>query len=356
MAMDNILDKLKEENFSRRTVLKIGIATGVGLAGLSVAGCTSPSATPLVTPTTSATAAPLKAADPSGYLPTDHQAAIFIADAKGYFKKYGLNIQLTKFSAGPALMTQVSGGTLDLGFAGVAPMISTIDSDPTIKIVASLQGNGSGIIVGTNTGITKVSDLNGKNIAIPSVGSIQDIMLRQLFANNGIDYASQNITSMGAGTMPGSISTGKIDAGFTWEPYVTQAEMQNLANVLIRSDAIMPNHPCCAVATTTNMISQYPDTLKAFFQALNDATNYILNSANAQDVAATLAGSAYLNENGAAIEAAAMPNMRFLAKPDEIFLSGTETFASEMFKLGLTKTLHTRADLFDLTLINQVIQ
>jgi NitT/TauT family transport system substrate-binding protein len=356
MAIDNILEKLNEEKFSRRTILKIGVATGVGLAGLSVAGCTSPSATPLVTPTTVATAAPLKSADPSGYLPSDHQAAIFIADAKGYFKKYGLNVQLTKFSAGPALMTQVSGGTLDLGFAGVAPMISTIDSDPTIKIVASLQGNGSGIIVGTNSGISKVSDLNGKNIAIPSVGSIQDIMLRQLFATNGIDYASQNITSMGAGTMPASISAGKIDAGFTWEPYVTQAEMQNLANVLIRSDAIMPNHPCCAVATTTAMISQYPDTLKAFFNALNDATNYILNSANAQDVAATIAGPTYLNESGAAIEAAAMPNMFFLAKPNETFLSGTETFASEMFKLGLTKTLHTRADLYDLTLIDQVIQ
>jgi NitT/TauT family transport system substrate-binding protein len=357
MAIDNILDKLNEEKLSRRTVLKVGIATGVSLAALGVAGCTSPSTTPLVSPTTLATAtpAPLKSADASGYLPTDHQAAIFIADAKGLFKKYGLNIQLTKFTAGPAVMTQVSGGTLDLGFAGVAPMISAIDSDPTIKIVASLQGNGSGIIVGTNSGISKVTDLADKKIAIPSVGSIQDIMLRQLFANNGIDYASQNIVAMGAGTMPQSISAGNIDAGFTWEPYVSQAEMNNLANILIRSDAIMPNHPCCAVATTTTMISQYPDTLKAFFQALNDATNYILNSANAQDVAATIAGSAYLNENGAAVEAAAMPNMFFLAKPNETFLSGTETFAKEMYTLGLTKKLHDRTDLYDLTLIDQVI-
>jgi len=356
MALDNILDKLNEEKLSRRTVLKIGIATGVGLAGLGVAGCTSPTTSPSITPLPTATAAPLKAAEASGYLPTDHQAAIFIADAKGYFKKYGLNVQLTKFSAGPALMTQVSGGTLDLGFAGVAPMISTIDSDPTIKIVAALQGNGSGIIVGKNSGISKVADLDGKKIAVPSVGSIQDIMLRQLFASNNIDYSKQNITPIGAGTMPASISAGAIDAGFTWEPYVTQADMQNLANVLIRSDAIIPNHPCCAVATTTTMIEQYPDTLKAFFQAQNDATNYILDSANAQDTAATIAGSAYLNENGAAIEAAALPNMRFLAKPDEVFLSGTEKFAAEMKTLGLIKKDHDRSDLFDLTLINQVIQ
>ncbi len=85
-------------------------------------------------------------------------------------------------------------------------MISTIDSDPTIKIVAALQGNGSGIIVGKNSGISKVADLDGKKIAVPSVGSIQDIMLRQLFTTNNIDYSKQNITAMGAGTMPASIS------------------------------------------------------------------------------------------------------------------------------------------------------
>ena len=356
MAIDNILEQINQEKISRRTILKVGIATGVGLASLSVAGCTSPTVTPSATATPLPTVSALKSMDPSGFLPSDHQAAIFIADAKGYFKKYGLNVQLTKFTAGPALMTQVSGGTLDLGFAGVAPIISTIDSDPTIKIVAALQGNGSGIIVGKNSGITKVADLAGKKIAVPSVGSIQDILLRQLFASNGIDYSKQNITAVGAGTIPASISAGSIDAGITWEPYVTQAEMQNLANVLIRSDAIMPNHPCCAVATTTTMIEKYPDTLKAFFKAQKDATDYILNSANAQDTAATIAGAAYLNENGAAIEAAALPNMRFLAKPDEVFLSGTEKFAQQMKALGLVKKDHDRTDLFDLTLINQVIQ
>lgn len=353
MAFDNILEQINQEKISRRSILKVGIATGVGLASLSVAGCASPSISPSITPLPTVT--PLKSADPAGYLMTDHQAAIFIADAKGYFKDEGLNIQLTSFQAGPAMMGQV-GQTLDLGFAGVGPMILTIDKNPEIKIIGALQGNGSGIIVGKDSGISKVADLAGKKIAVPSVGSIQDIMLRQLFSSNNIDYSKQNITAMGAGTMPASISSGAIDAGFTWEPYVTQAEMQNLANVLIRSDAIIANHPCCAVATTTTMIEQYPDTLKAFLRALNKATNYILNSANSQDVAATIAGSAYLNENGAAVEAAALPNMRFLAKPDEVFLSGTEMFARQMKTLGLINKDHDRTDLFDLTLIDQVIQ
>lgn len=353
MAIDNILEQINQQKISRRTILKVGVATGVGLAGLSIAGCTSPTVTPSITATPLPSVAPLKTQVPSGYLPSDHQAAVFIAEAKGLYKKYGVNVQLTKFSAGPALMQQVSGGTLDLGFAGVAPIISTIDSDPTIKIVAALQGNGSGIIVGNDSGISKVADLAGKKIAVPSVGSIQDILLRQLFKDNNIDYSKQNVSTVAAGQMPAAIGAGSIDAAITWEPFVSQAAMKNLGKILIRSEEIMPNHPCCAVATTTTMIEKYPDTLKAFFKAHKEATDYVLN--NAQDTAVTISGANYLN-NEAAIEAASLPNIRFLAKPDEIFLSGTETFARNMKSLGVTKKDHDRNDLYDLTLINQVIQ
>jgi NitT/TauT family transport system substrate-binding protein len=351
MAIDNLFDKLNEDRISRRTVLKIGVATGVGLAGLAAAGCTSP-AGPTATPLPSATPLPALT-NGGGYLQSDHQAAIFIGKAKGFFAKYGVDINITKFNAGPAVMQQLTGGTLDLGFAGVPPIISAVDKDPTVKIVAALQGNGSGIIVGNDSGITKVTDLKGKRIAVPSVGSIQDIMLRQLLANNNIDYSKDvTVSAVAAGQQPTALSAGSIDAGVTWEPYVTQTAMKNLGKVLIRSDQITPDHPCCAVATTTSIIQRFPDTLKAFFKGLKEATDFVLT--NPQETAQIISGTEYLGGE-AAIEAASLPNMRFLAKPDEVFISGTEKFAQEMKKLAVTTNDHDRNDLFDLTLINQAL-
>lgn len=350
MGINDLFDKLNEEKLSRRTVLKIGIATGVGIAGLSAAGCTSPS--PTVTPLPSAV--PLKATIPSGFMPSDHSAAIFVGDAKGIFKKYGLNLQLTQFAAGGPIMQQIGGGTLDLGFSGVPPVIAAIDNGVPAKIVAALQGNGSGIIVGKNSGITKVADLKGKKIAVPvKNSSIQDIMLRQLLKENNIDYEKDvTVTTVAVGQMPQAIGTGTYDAAFTWEPYVSMTEMQNLGNILIRSDKIMANHPCCCVATTTTMVQQYPDTLKAFFKALKEATDFVLT--NPQETAQIISGKDYLNDE-AAIEAMALPNVHFLAKPDEAYIAGTETFAAQMKSLGVTKNSHDRNDLFDLTLINQVL-
>lgn len=348
MAFDNLFDKLNDEKISRRTVLKIGVATGVGLAGLSAAGCTSPSVTPLPS------SMPLKSSIHSGFMQSDHSAAIFVGDAKGIFKKDGLNLQLTQFAAGGPIMQQIGSGALDLGFAGVPPVIAAIDNGVESKIVAALQGNGSGIIVGKNSGIAKIADLKGKNIAVPvKNSSIQDIMLRQLLKDNNIDYEKDvNVTTVAVGQMPQAIGAGTFDAAFTWEPYVSMTAMKDLGTILIRSDQIMPNHPCCCVAATAAMIQQYPDTLKAFFRALKESTDFVLN--NQQETAQIISGKDYLNDE-AAIEAAALPNVHFLAKPDEAYIAGTEKFAVDMKALGVTKKDHDRNDLFDLSLINQVL-
>lgn len=349
MAIDNLFDKLNEDRISRRTVLKIGVATGVGLAGLAAAGCTSPS--PAVTPLPSAV--PLKSITPSGFMPSDHSAAIFVGDAKGIFKNHGLNIQLTQFAAGGPIMQQVGAGSLDLGFAGVPPVISAIDNGATVKIVAALQGEGSGIVVGNESGISKVTDLKGKKIAVPSKGSIQDIMLRKILVDNNIDYDKDvTVSNMPVGQQPDALVGKSIDAAFTWEPYVSMTEMQGKGRVLARSETIMPNHPCCSVATTATMIQQYPDTLKEFFKALKESTDFVLQ--HPQETAQIISGKNYLNDE-AAIEAAALPHIHFLAKPDETFIAGTETFAQEMKNLGILKNSHDRNDLFDLSLINQVL-
>ncbi len=53
MALDELFEKVQEEKISRRTILKAGAAVGIGLAGATLAGCTSPTPTPgaSVTPT-----------------------------------------------------------------------------------------------------------------------------------------------------------------------------------------------------------------------------------------------------------------------------------------------------------------
>jgi NitT/TauT family transport system substrate-binding protein len=360
MALDELFDKVNGEKVSRRGVLKIGIGLGIGVAGATLAGCTSPTPTSTPLPTITATPAPvLKSPTGVGYLPSDHHAALMIANYKGadgrsqsIFEKHGLTVAATSINTGPAILQQLAGGQIDIGLAGVVPTISAIDNDPTIKIVAAVQSNGSGIIVGKNAGISKIEDLKGKRIAIPSKGSIQDVMLRELFKKYNIDYDKDvTVSAVVVGNQIGAITAGSIDAAITWEPFVSTAVINNAANVLARSEDIWPNHPCCCINTTTKMISDYPDTLTAFFLAIKEANDFI--KADIKSAAKIVAAS--IQGDTEQIEEMAMPYVSFIVKPDETYIKGTETYATTMKALGLIKKDHSRSDLFDLTLVNKTL-
>jgi NitT/TauT family transport system substrate-binding protein len=356
MALDELVENVKEDKISRRGVIKIGIGLGIGIAGASLAGCTSPTPTPLPTVTPTPV---LNSNSGVGHLPSDHHAPLFIAAYKGadgksqsIFEKHGLTVSQQPMTAGPTIMSQLSANKIDIALAGVAPTITQIDGDPTIKIVAGVQSNGSGILVGKDSGITKIGDLRGRKVAIPGKGSIQDIMLRELCGTNNIDYANDlTVSVVPVGNQIGALVAGTIDAAITWEPFVSTAVINKSANVLARSEDIWPNHPCCCVSTTTSMISQYPDTLKAFFAAMKEANDLIKSDVEA---AAKIVAAVITNDTEE-IEDMAMPHVAFIVKPGETYISGTETFATNMKTLVPLKNDHTRADLFDLTLVNRVL-
>jgi ABC-type nitrate/sulfonate/bicarbonate transport system substrate-binding protein len=255
MALDELLNKINEDKLSRRTILKAGAAVGIGLAGATLAGCTSP--TPTATPTPAA------------------------------------------------------------------------------------------------TGIRTVADLKGKNIALPSVGSIQDILLRAQAKKAGLNYdADFNIKApMAGGDMITAMSSGAVDAGLMWEPFVTMAQQQGVADVLLWSEDMMPGHPCDTIATSTKFIQDYPDSLKAFLLAHQDGVSYLKD--HFDDAAAIVGGSEWLN-SGTEVEKVALKHMEFMTVPSESFIAGAETFAQEMKNLGKLKNDHTRSDIFDLGIVNKM--
>jgi sulfonate transport system substrate-binding protein len=351
MALDELFEKVQEEKISRRTILKAGAAVGIGLAGATLAGCTSPTPTPA--PSVTPTPAPqVKDTINVGYLITDHDAPLFVAIANGYFDKYGVKVNPTNFAAGGPLVTQIIGGTIDIGLAGIAPVISGTVSDPTVKAYAAVHENGSGLIVKKGMGLTTVDKLKGKTIAIPGKGSIQDVMLRMLLKANNVDYDKDvTVTVVPAAQMLPSLEAGSVSAYMSWEPFITQAEHQNIGEVLMRFEQVLPNHPCDTIVSTTTFANKYPDSLKGFLKAHKDAIDFI--KANPEK-AAEITGGSQWTKVGTDIEEDAMEHIKFLYKPDEDFLAGSERFAQEMKSLDLIKKDVTRNDIFDLSFVNQL--
>ena len=209
-----------------------------------------------------------------GYLPSDHDAALFVADAKGYFDKEELNIDMIKFNNGNELMKAMEDDEIDVGYVGVAPALYYIGNGAEAKIISSAQNEGSGIVVNTNSGINTASDLTGKKIATPGEGSIQELLLSYYLKENGISNKDLKIKTAKVSEMNEKLESGEIDGAITFQPYVTIAEA-NGNNILVNSSEILPNHPCCVVVATDDFIKEHPEEAEKVVSIHKKATKVI---------------------------------------------------------------------------------
>ncbi len=256
-----------------------------------------------------------------GYLPTSLDSALFVADDMGMFKKEGLKVQLVPFRTGSELIDAANKNQIDVGYVGITPVTSSIDQNSSVKIVAAVNQEGSGIVVSNNSNITNVTDLQGKKILIPKKGSIQDVLLRYLLIKNNINPASVNITEMDVPLMQNALISGDVDGYIAWEPYVTQAKIDGSGRILMNSNDIFPDIPTCVVVATNKFMTQKPDQLRKFLKVHVEATDYVNTHKNETAVIVSKKLGTDIN-----VELEARNNIQFVAVP-------TTEFENNLMKL-----------------------
>jgi NitT/TauT family transport system substrate-binding protein len=249
-----------------------------------------------------------------GYLPSSHHSALFVADVKGMYEKEGLKVQLVPFRTGAEMIDAANKNQIDIGFCGITPITSAIDKNSTVKIVAPVNEEGSGIVVTNSSNIKNASDLEGKKILEPSPDSIQDVLFRYMLMENNLSSTSITLTPLDVPLMQGSINSGKADGFIAWEPYVTQANLSGNDTVLEYSSEIWNDHPCCVIFATNKMITKKPDQLRKFLKVHVEATDYVNNHLNeTASIVSEKLGTNYV------VELNSLSHVKFIAVPSDDF-------------------------------------
>ena len=163
-----------------------------------------------------------------GYLPSDHHAALFIADAQGQYEKNGIKTKLVHFNNGGDMMVAIASGDLDIAYVGITPALSSISRGVPAKVVSSVQNEGSGIVVDSKSNINSVSDLKGKKISTPGDSSIQYLLLVYALEKAGLKKEDVSISSMKVASMMDALRTSNIDGMCIFEPFVTMASEEGI--------------------------------------------------------------------------------------------------------------------------------
>ena len=125
-----------------------------------------------------------------GYLAADlHQLAMFVAGKEGYYEQVGLvegeNLEKKVFPNGVAVMGAFKAKDIDIAYLGGAPAtLKRINDNIPIELVAGANNEGSGLVVRGD--INSVSDLEGKTVAVPGVGTVQYTLLDKALREEGL--------------------------------------------------------------------------------------------------------------------------------------------------------------------------
>jgi NitT/TauT family transport system substrate-binding protein len=242
-----------------------------------------------------------------GYLPITDATALLVAHAKGYFEDAGLKV------APPTLIRSWS--ALAEGFAAgkfnithllkPVPVWMRYNNKYPVKILAWGHTNGSGLVVGGDTGIKSFADLGGKRIAVPYWYSMHNIVLQfALRQSNVVPVIKSGNADIAANEcalqvlpppdMPTGLAARKIHGYIVAEPFNALGELRAGARMLRFTGDIWKNHPCCVICTQEANTKERPEWTQKVVDALVRAT--IFASQNKEEVAKLLSrdGKGYL--------------------------------------------------------------
>jgi NitT/TauT family transport system substrate-binding protein len=278
-----------------------------------------------------------------GYLPSNHDSALFVANAKGMFEKEGIKVQLVPFRTGNDIILAAKTNQIDIGYVGVSPATIAIDQEIPIKIVASVNEEGSGLVVEKNSNIHNISDLEGKTVAIPRNGSMQDILLKYELIKDNLSINGVKTVQEEVPLMPDKLHQGETDAYLAWEPYASAASLIKQDNVLMYSHDIWNNHPCCVIIAREDFIKKNPQLLQNFLKVHVEATDYVNTHKNET---ALILSQKLGTDIGVEVEA--MKHVEFVAKPNDVFQSNVLKIVDIQRKVGYVKNNLNTGQIFDL--------
>ncbi len=173
-----------------------------------------------------------------GYIPITDATALLVAHAKGYFEEEGLKVEKPTLIRGwSPLVEGFAAGKFNLvHLLKPIPVWMRYNNDFPVKIMSWAHLNGSAVVVGKHVDAKDFGDLGGKQVAVPYLVLMHNIVLQMGLRNAGLipvikDQTAElapnevNLMIMPPPDMPPALASKKIDAYIVAEPFNAVGEL-----------------------------------------------------------------------------------------------------------------------------------
>jgi NitT/TauT family transport system substrate-binding protein len=203
-----------------------------------------------------------------GFIPVVGIAQLFVMEGEGWAREAGLELKLTQFESGPAMISALASGTLDAYYGGIGPIMVAASRGVETKVVAATAVEEMAVVargdlaarLGTDLaqGFKTFAQTQGRPVRIGTQppGSVPDTVLRYwLETVVKADAASVQIVGMGIEQTQQALLAGAIDAASIREPTLTLVlERDPSMKLLALGGEMMPNQPGSVLAVSGGLL------------------------------------------------------------------------------------------------------
>jgi NitT/TauT family transport system substrate-binding protein len=176
-----------------------------------------------------------------------------------------------RFTDFPTVVETLKSGRLDATFM-IAPLAMKLrEQGVGVRIAYLGHRDGSTVIVRKDLPATSLRDLKGRVFAIPSKYSNQNLVIRKLMQDEGVDPATIRFVEMPPPDMPGALASKAIDAYFIGEPHAARAELDGTGRVLYHAKDIWPHFISCVLVVTEKLIDERPAVVKDLVRGIAES-------------------------------------------------------------------------------------
>lgn len=235
--------------------------------------------------------------------------AWYVADQKGFFKKYGAKVKLVWFPNYSDSIAALSAGQLDANAQTWSDTMTPLSKNVDVKVVLVNDNSAGNDALMVNPKIKSFADLKGKSIALEQF-SVSHFVLATALAKNGMKISDIKLVNLAAGDAAAAFLAGRVDAAVVWNPWISKIETSGKGRALF---------------TSKDMPGLVADLLVAHGKALNDKTK---RADLVGMIRAWVDTEAFIRSNPA--EALQIMSKVVGLKPDEykVFLPGTRFFTA----------------------------
>ena len=206
-----------------------------------------------------------------GLMPSLDAVPFIIAQEKGFFTQEGLNVKLKTFSSPLDRESALQSGMIDGSISDMQGVGFDKAGGFDIVITSASVGNYK-LVANKASGINRLSDLQGKDVAVSKNTAIEYVADKML-ADGGM--SSDSINKVVIPQIPvrlEMLQNGKLEAAVLPEP-VASVAIKNGAKV-IRDTQQMNRNPSVVVFTRQAVTGKEKE-IQALYRAYNKAVEYI---------------------------------------------------------------------------------